>query len=102
MFDNILFQTSTKQKNSTKLNESTCIDSDTTDSDSTDSEIEDIIEKPTKGCIQSCGAGFNKVPLWFRSNITLSHKDNIIITDFSATIDDRPTEICEESPIVLR
>ena len=63
--NSILFQKSTKEK--AKLNNSTCTNSETSDSDSTDSEVEEVNQKlrpsPTMGCIQSRGAGVNKVLL---------------------------------------
>jgi len=66
------------------------------------------------GCIQSLvknrGQPVNKVNSRFQYEyIMIWYKlyqkiiqGNILISDFSATIDDRPTEIREESSIVLR
>lgn len=83
----------------TKLNSSTCVDSDSSDeSIQSDSEPEEQTQtqKPTPnpkmGCIQSL----------VKNRGQPVNKGNILISDFSATIDDRPTEIREESSIVLR
>lgn len=84
-----------------KLNSSTCIDTDSSDeSIQSDSDSDDCPPTPPPqnppthkmGCIQSV----------VKSRGQHVNKGNILISEFSATIDDRPTEIREESSIVLR